>query len=344
MIPILKQDGSNKFLIVSFNLSFWLVAMVCLGLVTATRSDFITVIYRTAINILFLLVLFYGNTLFLVNQFWAKQKYWSYVFLTSLFLLVIVGLRIQFNKLFPEVYTQPFPQEDMRVYVFTILTSLGVFLFSLFYQILINKTQVERQNMAIINEYNEAQIQFLKAQINPHFLFNSLNNIYSLSIEKSDRAPEMILKLSELLRYVLYNNNQIKVELENEVKHIYMFIDLFQMRFIEDKDIRFTVEGDLRGIQVEPMIIIPLVENCFKHCDFDSNEQAYIEMSLIIEDKQLVFRTNNTKDNLNLQKDKTEGIGLVNIQKRLTLNYPQGHQLAFKNITNRFEVNLKLVL
>lgn len=232
----------------------------------------------------------------------------------------------------------------MQETTFNLLISMAFFALSILYQIFTIQVEAEKKTLEAINEFNKAKIQFLKAQINPHFLFNALNNIYSLAVVKSEDTPEMILKLSGLLRYVIYSSEGQKVALEQEIKHIFKFIYIFQMRDTEDLDIRFNVEGRLSQIEVEPMILIPLVENCFKHCDFSTNEQAYIELNLIVKEKKLIFKTDNSKNNLNIQKDKMGGVGLANIKKRLEVSYPQRHQLKFTNYKNRFEVYLELGL
>jgi len=334
----------NKNLFIALHLTFWVVASALFIVITGSFYDTQTAVLRTLANIIHLAILFYGNALFFVNRFLEKKRYFAYTFYTFIFFMVILVLRVQCNSFFPDNFYEPFITSETRAYIFTSFTSLGVFSFSVLYQVLINRAAAERKTMETINQYNEAQIQFLKAQINPHFLFNTLNNIYSLAVAKSDDTPEMILKLSDLLRYVIYKGEEQQVDLENEVIHIYKFIELFQMRSEEDLDIRLTVEGKIEHITIEPMILIPLIENCFKHCDFDTNEDAFIEMNLIIEKNQLIFKTLNSKNDSDTQKDKTGGVGLSNIQKRLKLNYPDRYKLVMENQEKSFKVYLEMQL
>jgi len=329
-------------LILWLNITFWVLVSIIITLIVSSRYSLDVAFYRTVGNVICLAILFYGNAFLLMRVLLKRKRYVAYSMATLLLLLGVFFVRRFFNTYFPLTNFEPLIKGQVRADLFNLITTLGFFSFSLLYQIMYSQAKEERKVLAAKNEYNEAKIQFLKAQINPHFLFNSLNNIYSLAVLKSDDTPDMILKLSDLLRYVIYNSEQKKVALESEVAHIYQFIDLFQMRFDEDQDVRFTVEGHLADIRIEPMILIPLVENCFKHCDFDSNEAAFIEINLQVEDKHFVFKTLNSKNDLNTQKDKTGGVGLSNIQKRLQLKYPNRHKIELKNQKDSFEVYLEM--
>jgi LytS/YehU family sensor histidine kinase len=197
-------------------------------------------------------------------------------------------------------------------------------------------------HLSIIIEQREAQLQALRAQINPHFLFNTLNNIYSLAVVKSDKTAEMVLKLSNLLRYVIYDGKAEQVELKREIAHIQQFIELFQMRSQEPLNIEFNTSGTFNSVKIEPMILIPIVENCFKHCDFDSNEQAFVCIYLQLINGELHFKTVNSKDDRNQQKDRVGGVGLENIRKRLDLKYREKYALRIHNETDKFVVELDL--
>lgn len=159
-------------------------------------------------------------------------------------------------------------------------------------------------HLSIISEQREAQLQALRAQINPHFLFNTLNNIYSLAVVKSDKTAEMVLRLSNLLRYVIYDGRAERVALKREVEHIRQFIELFQMRSEEQLDIKFDTRGEIDGVQTEPMILIPIVENCFKHCDFDTNKRVFVCIDLQVDNEELYFKILNSKDDRHQQKDR----------------------------------------
>ena len=254
-----------------------------------------------------------------------------------------IWLRISLNDWFfaPGFrMTNPVFRPEVRLWFAGVFTTVPVLLVSFFYQLLRNRYRTERQYLSLINSHNEARLQFLKAQINPHFLFNTLNNIYSLSLVKSDQTPQMILLLADLLRYVIYESQHEKVALEKEVIHLQKFIALFQMRHETPVNIRFETTGNAEHWEIEPMILIPLVENCFKHCDFDTNPQAFVSISLQTNQEELTFKTRNSCSWQPSQKDETGGVGLENIRSRLALQQPQQSWLDISQTPFTFDVSL----
>ncbi|MBC7865768.1 MAG: sensor histidine kinase [Bacteroidia bacterium] len=292
------------------------------------------------------LFLFYGN-FFFVDFFFEKKHFRVYGMLFLSVSVLAVFLRIYLNNLF---FSAPFEESilvfrpEVRLWFFAFFTTVPLLLLSFFFQLLRNRYRTEKQFLSLINRHNEAEIQFLKAQINPHFLFNTLHNIYSLAVTKSDQAPKMILLLSDLLRYVIYETQYGKVALDNEIRHLQKFIDLFQMRNENPVNITFQTQGNTQNLTIEPMIFIPLVENCFKHCDFDTNDKAFVRINLIIDAHKLIFTTLNSKNDTQKQQDKTGGVGLENICKRLELQYENQHQFSIRKEESIFEVNLSLSL
>ncbi|MEK7253581.1 MAG: histidine kinase [Bacteroidota bacterium] len=304
---------------VYLHLAFWLfigvVNLLVFNWFVTTQQVFL----RTMINLAFLALLFYVNANLLVNRFLERKKYLSYFLLVAALVCALVPVRVKINLLFPVVNPTGLEQaSQMKGLIFGALaTNIGIVLLSTIYQVLVNRYAEERHTLALISRQNEAQLQFLRAQINPHFLFNTLNNIYSLAVVRSPKTADMVLQLSDLLRYVIYDSREEKVPLEKEAAHIRKFILLFQMRSEEALDIQFKITGNLAGILVEPMILIPMVENCFKHCDFDTNPAAFAKIELTVEDNCLIFKTINTKNYADRQKDSTGGVGLENIRRRL---------------------------
>lgn len=299
---------------------------------------------RSLSNVLPEAFLFY-TILWLVNHFIEQKRYVSFALIATVVFLGITFLRSELNTLFPDMRREILDMNSRATWFWgALFTNFSFLLIAFFYQMLYNRYRVERRNLAIISEQREAQLQELRAQINPHFLFNTLNNIYSLAVVKSDKTADMVLKLSNLLRYVIYDGRAEQIALKREVEHIQHFVELFQMRSEAPLNIRFDTSGVLDGVKIEPMILIPIVENCFKHCDFDTNEHAFVSIDLQVENKRLYFKTANSKDDRNQQKDKVGGVGLENIRKRLKLKYRDGHQIQIKNSTNTFEVQLDLKL
>ena len=184
-----------------------------------------------------------------------------------------------------------------------------------------------------------SELSFLKSQVNPHFLFNSLNGIYALAIKKSDKTPEAVLQLSELMRHMLYESDKEQVALEKEVAYLKNYIQLQQLRLSPDVRILFQVEGNLSGKTIAPMLFIPFIENAFKH-GIDS-DGGNIQIKLQVKGNQLSFDMMNRISKAE-NKDAVSGIGLVNVRKRLDLLYGGRYQLEYKASNGNFIVHLHL--
>lgn len=279
----------------------------------------------------------------MVNRLFEKKKYGIFSALSLLFFAIFFVIKKQIEtRLFPEFYDLPAFDMNGSIELFASIYILVVMGLSALVHLIENHFKKEKRVQEMIRQQNEAQLQFLKAQINPHFLFNTLNNIYSLSLTGSPQTPNMILKLSDLLRYVVYESKYDKVLLEKEVKHIKKYTELVQMKSEHPLDIQIEVKGDIEGVMIEPMILIPLVENCFKHCDFDTNESAFTRIILEIRNGSLIFKTQNSKNEIDTQKDTVGGVGLENIKRRLNMYYPNRHVFEIQNDSKFFAVNLSL--
>lgn len=297
-------------------------------------------------NFASLAVLFYGHN-WLVNRFW-ESGLWAKFFIRSLPLLAFdCTARFLICAFFMSKYIRPgfdvlfSPVRRLGLFVF--ITGFLVTVVAIVFRLLINRTRRERESLALLAEQSAAQLQFLKAQINPHFLFNALHNVHSLTVQKSDDAPKMLLKLSDLLRYAIYDSRFPEVSLAREWAELQKFTDLFQMRFERPVDIRFEVEGSLDGRSIEPMILMPMLENCFKHGNFDSAGQAaFCLVSIKNTPESLFFSTKNSFSPTDQQKDAASGIGLENIRRRLGLRYPGRHRFSFFEKNGVFEVHLTI--
>ncbi|WP_207421930.1 sensor histidine kinase [Desertivirga brevis] len=187
----------------------------------------------------------------------------------------------------------------------------------------------EKVKRSLEKEKLAAELAFLKSQINPHFLFNSLNNIYSLAYQRSEKTPEAVLKLSEIMRYMLQESNEVRVDLSRELRYLDNYIELQKLRFKNDAYVKVTVEGDDQDKKIAPLILIAFVENAFKH-GVASDPLHPIIIEVKIAKDRLNFSVMNRKSSHN--KDLTSGIGLSNVKRRLDLLYPERYYL---NITDR---------
>ncbi|MGN6416504.1 MAG: sensor histidine kinase [Pseudobacter sp.] len=202
----------------------------------------------------------------------------------------------------------------------------------------------EKVRKDLENQKLQAELSFLKMQINPHFLFNALNNIYSMAVlERAQKTSNGIMKLSEMIRYMLYEkeDEQYRVTLDKEISHINNFIDLQKLRYEGELFIHFIIEGDITGRKVPPLLLFPLIENACKH-GIVQDPAKPVSIQITIMDKFLNFSIHNFKNDF--LKDQTGGIGLVNVQKRLSLLYPQQDLLHIQNTRKEFDVQLQLPL
>lgn len=219
-------------------------------------------------------------------------------------------------------------------YILYILISFLYWYVMLFFQ--------EKQNrLSLQNEKLQAELLFLKSQVSPHFLFNSLNNIYSLSVTKHDHAPIMIEKLSDILRYVIYEGNKQNVLLEREVELINNYIELQLLKKLKaEKNISIGINGVNSSQKISPLILINIVENCFKHSDIAYNEFAFLKIEIQVKDNLLYFGAANSFK----ESNKTQGIGLENIKQQLQHYYPEKHQLTINSTNGVFKIELQLEL
>ena len=187
----------------------------------------------------------------------------------------------------------------------------------------------------------KAELALLKSQVNPHFLFNTLNNLYGLVVEKSAQAPEVVLRLSDMMRYTIYEGKEDLVKLVDEVNYLEAYIDLHKIRYQKKVDIQFVHEVD-NEIQIAPLFFIILLENAFKHGVEKLTENAYIHLDLKTRGHQVLFTIENNYDP-NSSKQKA-GIGLDNLKKRLAHIYPNRHQLTIEKTTSTYTAHLNLDL
>jgi LytS/YehU family sensor histidine kinase len=202
----------------------------------------------------------------------------------------------------------------------------------------------EQRNLQLQKENTEAQLQLLKAQVHPHFLFNTLNNIYSYSQNTSPVAAKMITGLSDLLRFILYEGSQRVVPLSKELKMIQDYISLEQIRYGNKLDVHLDLPEKTNDLYIAPLLLLPLVENCFKHGTSNMLEQPWISLQIILDKNEMRMKLINGKmcgqDNL----QKKTGIGISNVEKRLSLLYPGKHEFVITSDADVFVVNLKVEL
>lgn len=204
-------------------------------------------------------------------------------------------------------------------------------------------TQLQQARLEAELKLKEAELQLLKAQIHPHFLFNTLNNLYSLTLARSEQAPDAVLRLADLLDYLLYQGSKPAVPLAQEAAHLDTYLTLERLRYDDRVSITFRTEGDLDGARIAPLLLIPFVENSLKHGLHPDPDGGWVEIVLARTADRLTFRVANSKPRTAAASD-GEGIGLANVRRRLALLYPDAHDLEIRAAPDRFDIVLTLTL
>ncbi len=286
----------------------------------------------------------------LIPDYFITKQYVRFV-LYSFYALVISGYLVFVSIFFSLIYLSGFEYDKMNPAtknVLFILTAvyLVVFIVSGFKLLKLNLKQTTRTNeletkiLETQLKLKEQELNYLKMQIQPHFLFNTLNTMYGLALKKADQTPDMILKLSNLLDYILYQVDKPFVELIDEIHHIEDYIELEQMRFRDTLNIQFTKNLDASNIPIAPMLLLPFVENSFKHGAI-VNGQLRINMHISNEENLLHFSIENSCNDVN---DEAPGLGLDNIKKRLELLYKNDYKLSIDSNADNFKVSLTLTI
>lgn len=203
--------------------------------------------------------------------------------------------------------------------------------------------QKQKSEALVRAELKESELKFLKMQINPHFLFNALNNIYALSVTHSQKTQEGISTLSLMLRYVLYDCELPKVPLRKELEYITSFIELFKLKSSEEYNINFIEEVEGGEFMIAPMLFVPFIENSLKHSGIEKRGNSFVNIKLVAKGHMVEFSVENSLPSAPLITDSKGGIGLQNVKKRLDILYPQTHHLDITK-TNTFHVKLKVDL
>lgn len=330
------------------HLLFWAVSFYVLMQLFAYSEEIakVDVIYTLLFHLSIWMAV-YLNLSWLIPIYFKAEKYGLYFLLLTVTICISIAFNLlTFNYLsdilFPGYYFidyYGFWEISQFILAFVIVTSLIKLSKSWF-----KYREMQAQLRRLEAEKNATELSALKSQLNPHFLFNSLNNLYSLALDKDDRTPGLILRLSQTMRYLLYESNANYVPLENEVEHLHNFVEMQRLRVGEKAKISFEVQGESGKKQIAPLLFLPIVENGFKHGIKGDTEGAFINMQLQVLDNQVIFKAENNKgivDDVEYGQY-SGGVGLENLRRRLNLLYPDKHCLELIDGINTFTVELKI--
>lgn len=209
-------------------------------------------------------------------------------------------------------------------------------------KLMLDYGKLQQRMAAAAKEKAEAELNFLKSQVNPHFLFNSLNSVYFLIDKSNTEARSSLHKFSEMLRYQLYEMNGGTVPIEKEISYLQDYVDLQKLRKDENYSVHFNSPPEVKGFFIEPLLLIPFVENAFKHISHDKDRVNYVNINMSLIADEFCFTVSNSKDGSEKTTEQPGGIGLTNVQRRLELLYPEKHNLVITNTIGDFTIELKI--
>ena len=282
--------------------------------------------------------LFYLNAYFLYPKLFTYKRWWIYIPVLIALINLTYYIKVYFLKLFyPDLIINSI---NHRIIFFP---TIGFLIASIIFRVILDRLNREKLEKERKAERLASELKFLRSQISPHFLFNMMTNMVSLARQKSDLLEPSLLKLSDLLRYMLYESGEEKFQVSKEIIYLKNYIELQQLRFGEDVNLRFEIQDGNADCYIEPMLLIPFVENAFKH-GIGIVDKPFIKIKLEIKEQHLFFSVINNYSTRGSSKDKSSGIGLANVKNRLNLLYPKKYKLLIDDDGSIYTVKLNLEL
>lgn len=360
------MNKKNNTKVILAHVTFWLLFMASPLTFNTMLFGFPIAIVRTLIPISVIIMIAYGNNLFVIRQLFRRKGFaWYYPFIAYAiitpfafffieyaFEFVNIITNVEVSLLFElkqngEIINTDRSDASFPSSVVGLITILVLFISSL-YGLALEFIQRDRQEIKLKATNLKNELKLLRRQINPHFLFNAMNNLYAIVQLKPDKAGEFVLKLSDMLRYVTYDCQNDKVSISKEINYLNNYIYFQKWRDQNFQDIQLNIDPSLHELQIEPMLLIPFIENAFKHSyDHDNNNKRWIKINLQNQKNKLLFEVSNNLSKSNTQEnvpDEYMGIGIENVQKRLDLLYKNKHQLQIDRNPTSFQIKLIIEL
>jgi hypothetical protein len=336
---------------VIFWILLWLVSALAYPLGSGVREpNYIESLARQFIFSFGKIALTYWSIYFLFPRFFIKRRYVAFTcwFIISLLAATAIQRLINFNFYYPHIYIRLVSVRDdlnLDYWDFTPIVQTVLILYppaiiALFAKAVKQWYHSQNRLKEMEKEQLYAELKYLQAQIHPHFFFNTLNNLYGLVRMQAEEAPSIILKLSSLMRYMLYETNVTKVALKTECSHLLEYIELEKIRYKDGFDILFKQRGDINNTFLPPLLLLPFIENAFKHGFGESVQNAWISIDLEVKDKNLYFRIENSVPLTMVKKSPGTGLGIPNARRRLELLYQNNYQLKIKEGEGSYAVEL----
>lgn len=275
---------------------------------------------------------------FLLPRYLYKNRYWEF----AIYTLVLIAIVIFVEEAFLEQLYYPDTRGKKFLGVFyNLLSTMPTITILVGFKFAWDALTKQREVLELRNSVKESELQFLKSQINPHFLFNHMNNLYSYAVEQSPKTPDLILELSSVLRYMLYECKARFVPLKKEIEHLEHFINLSKLQIEGRGEVNVEIGSIPLNYSIAPLILTVFVENAFKHSSSSQTDDISIDVKAHVDEKgRLNFRCKNSYLTQSNIESLDSGIGLENVRKRLELIYPNSHNLEIKANENLYSVNL----
>jgi hypothetical protein len=299
------------------------------------------VLLASLISISYLIALSYVNYFYLIPVFLLKKRIGFFMIGLALAFTALTALRVGAETLAFGRSWELQSTARTQLIIQSTISDLFIVAFIGLLRFAAGWLELDSRRRQLETEKLNAEVKFLKAQVNPHFLFNTLNNLYYLSTIKSDTAPLVVSKLSEVMRYMIYDSNHETIELSKEIEYMQHYIGLERLRVREGVPLEFEVTGRT-DIPISPLILITFLENAFKHGVSNGGDQCWVKAQLAVNENRLVYRIANSKVKAVAYPAEGEGIGLKNVKRRLELCYPGRHRLEIDDRQDSYAITLSI--
>jgi two-component system, LytTR family, sensor histidine kinase AlgZ len=345
------QPIINRNRVVLIHLSFWCVYLsFFIYRVTSfqrgSEIDWNKIFTVASIQVSFALVISYLNYFYFLPRFLNDKNGWRYFAQFAMAFTVLFLIRLYLERfIIGRFFGNDEYLYESRFIVQVIITNIFIVIFLGMIRFAVDWFEFEARKKSIENEKLTAELNFLKAQINPHFLFNTLNNLYYLAYTKSPNTPEVIAKLSQMMRYMIYDSNSPLVPLSKEIEYMENYISLERLRLNDQIPIRFKVDGDAQRFMVTPFIFITFLENAFKHGVSNNNPKAWVNIAIHLNETECLYEVENSKvQSVKIDGEEKSGLGLQNVKRRLELSYPEQYELTVNDRPDSYKVKLRITL
>lgn len=330
---------------VLYHFFFWLGLLCLMMLANVPVTNIFEALTTNFITIIFYVAITYIDYFYLFPRYLKDKKLWHHFFLVSLYAFLLTPIKLAVIHLVTWSSEEVVLQDASHLF-FIFLSLFFVGICSSIYRIMNEWLIQQRDKKELEKQTLQSELNFLKSQINPHFLFNTLNSLYALTLKKSDLAPEIVLKLSEMMRYMLYECNEKTVFLTKEIQYIQNYLDLEKLRHGTKMEISFKVLGDVENKKIAPLLLMPFIENAFKHGINSQVSHGFVTIELVVQGIDLYIRVENSKSPSvpRISEKKSGGIGLTNVKRRLNILYPDLFTLEINESPITYEIELNLSL